>query len=242
MIIVGISYLTHTMLCFHAMNNCSICQDMKEIAKLVPCGVNAKLVLRHSIRGTLKGVDFPDEVSLTTEGIKKAVEFGKNLHFSIGDIFSSNVLRCVQTVKCIIEGAAGLTEYPISLVDMRQFYSNDNEQSFRTFISEKSGKNVVVKLSNGITLPGFYSIREIALNQLNFIFGTGGKPSCLDIYCTHDFQLICLISALFKNVDNIEDVQSNWPNMLEGVFVWGTIDNFHCIWRDNICHIENLNF
>lgn len=212
---------------------------MKKSAEFIPCGVNAKLVLRHSIRGSLKGAIFPDGVSLTPEGIKKAVDFGKNLHYSVGDVFASNVLRCIQTVKCIIEGIDETTERPMSLVDMRHFYSNDIEQSFRTFLSEKNGKNIVVKLSNGVALSGFYSIRDIALNQLNFIFGTGGKPSCLDIYCTHDFQLACLISSLFNNMKTTEDAHNNWPNMLEGVFLWGNIENFNCIWREKIYHFEN---
>lgn len=215
---------------------------MNDLAKLVPFGVNVKLVLRHSIRDSLRGVEFSDKVSLTIEGIKKAVDFGKNLHFTIGDVFTSNVLRCVQTVKYILEGVDDSTEHPISLVDMRQFYTNDIQKSSSTFISEGNGKNVVVKLSNDIPLSGFYSIRDIALNQLNFIFGTGGKSTCLDIYCTHDFQLICLISALFRNINNIEDVNANWPNMLEGVFIWGNIDNFYCVWRGKICHIRNRKF
>ena len=215
---------------------------MIEFAKLIPFGENVKLVIRHSIRESLKGVELPDEVPLTTEGRNMAINYGKNLCNPIGEVYSSNVLRCVQTVRCIIEGASDSIEYPISLVDMRQFYTYDIQQSFRTFVSEKNGKNVVVKLSNGISLPGFYPIRDIALNQLKFIFGTGGQPSRLDIYCTHDFQLICLISAIFKTIVNIDEVNNNWPQMLEGIYLWGNIDNFYCVWRQNICHIVNQIF
>lgn len=215
---------------------------MIELTKLIPCGMNSKLVIRHSIRNSLKESEFPDEVSLTNDGISKAFDFGKNLNIQIGDVYTSNVLRCIQTVKCIIEGADDLRNHPVSLIDMRQFYTDNIQQSFKTFISEKNGKNVAAKLSKEIPIPGFYPIRDIALNQLKFIFSTGGKPSCIDIYCTHDFQLICLISALFKNIQNIEDINSNWPQMLEGVLIWGNINDFYCVWRNNICHIVDLEF
>jgi len=223
------------------MNINSIYPEMTDSAKLIPLGVNAKIVIRHSIRESLKGVESPDEVPLTKEGRDLAISFGKGLVDPIGKVYSSNVERCIETARCIIEGNISSSNIPVTLVDMRKFYASEIQESYKTFVSENSGKNVVVKLSNGNSLSGFLTIKDIALNQLKFFFNTGGQLSHWDIYCTHDFQIICLISAIFKNINNIDDVKDNWPNMLEGVLLWGSLNDFYCAWRNSIRHVENQN-
>ena len=62
-----------------------------------------KLLFRHSIRPSLKGVSDTLSISLTEEGINIAYEFGKNLPWSIGIVSTSLANRCIQTVEQIIK-------------------------------------------------------------------------------------------------------------------------------------------
>ena len=66
---------------------------------------NVKLLLRHSIRQSLKGVDDTISISLTEEGILNAYNFGKNLPWNIGVASTSIARRCIQTVDKIVEGS-----------------------------------------------------------------------------------------------------------------------------------------
>ncbi len=214
--------------------------SMINSAKLIPNNVNVKLVIRHSTRNSLKGVEKPDDIPLTEDGMTKAINFGKGLKLSIGDVYSSTATRCRQTIDCILDGAN--IKRSIETIDMSKYYASDIIESINTFKKEGSGKNVLLKLSNNISLPGFYSIRKCTLNQLNLIFNSIENRPTIDIYCTHDFQIMCIISALFKKINSMETIKENWPNMLEGLFFWGNLNDFYCIWRGEKIHIKDQNF
>lgn len=209
---------------------------MEESTRLIPPDVNVKLMLRHSLRQSLKGIEQPENVSLTIKGEKLAYDFGANLEYPIGTVCSSVVQRCQQTVDYILKGKNIDNHTAIKLIDMRKFYASDVLLSNQNFDLIKSGKILISKLLKNENIPGFYSIKECAEKQLDFIFDIGNKWSTIDLFCTHDFQIMCLVSWLFNYSSDVEFIRKEWPQMLEGVFFWGSRDDFYCIWRANVMH------
>lgn len=217
----------------------SIYPTMVQSAEIIPPDVNVKLILRHSYRPSIKGIDNSDNISLTIKGKEMAFKFGLGLCCPIGVIYSSQLLRCIQTCQFILKGTCISNTTTINTIDMRRFYSSDLVLSEKTFHQEKNGKLVVSKMLNNDILPGFISIEKCANRQLDFIFGIGNKKSTIDIFCTHDFQLMCLISWLYNYSSDVDLIRKEWPQMLEGVFIWGNRDDFYCVWRSNIKHFIN---
>lgn len=214
------------------MNTSFIEKDIREIPK----GVNAKLILRHSLRPSLKNIEDPDNVSLTNEGLKIAYDFGAKLDYPIGELISSKVLRCRQTIEQIQQGSRVKHTKTIDLVDMKMFYTYDSILSDITFKEEKNGKSIISKLLSNEALPGFYTLDKCVSNFLDYIFAIGNIKNSLDIICTHDFQIMYFVSWLFKYSSDIEFIKNQWPRIMEGVVLWGVRNDFYCIWRSNIKH------
>ena len=74
---------------------------MTDDADKIPVGTNIKMVFRHSFRDTLQGVEDPDIIPLNHKGKQAAIQFGMNISAKIGQMHSSFVPRCIQTLECI---------------------------------------------------------------------------------------------------------------------------------------------
>lgn len=119
-------------------------------------------------------------------------------------------------------------------------FSYDRELSDQVFKKEGSMKKVVYLLNDGVFLPGFNTLESSARRMLDYIFNTGGVYRTLDIYCTHDFHIALLLTALWKNNVTLKSIEENWPNMLEGLFIWGERNDFYCSWRYMKGHFVNF--
>ena len=82
----------------------SIYPSMEFGAEGLPDQRNIKLLLRHSIRDSITKAEDAEKMLLTHEGIMLAQHFGRNIQYPIGDIYSSNNKRCVQTVEEMMIG------------------------------------------------------------------------------------------------------------------------------------------
>ena len=215
---------------------------MNNAAQIIPDGENIKLVIRHSIRYSLKEQFEPDNVPLTREGMHLALHFGKGLHYPIGEVYSSNILRCLQTAEFIMEGYDSKSKYDIKPIDMKSFYCKDKFLCDKAFDEEDNGKSIVAKLNNGDCIPGLLSLEESVEALLDFLFSTGNHDNQLDLYCTHDFQMMLLISGLFDRSTEQNKIKENWPMMLEGLLFWGCRNDFTCIWRGEAKHYVNAKW
>ena len=74
---------------------------------------------------------------------------------------------------------------------------------------------------------------------IDFVFNTGNKGSCIDLYCTHDFHIGMLLAVMFDDIDTIDNLAANWPNMLEGMLLYGTRESFYCLWRGKTKYFRN---
>lgn len=201
---------------------------MNSAAESIPDNVNVKLILRHSFRPPIVGdKDYRSE-ELNEYGILKASEFGESIDYPIGGLYSSRIKRCVQTLYFM---TGGRKEIEIAPEQLTHVFTYDNKLADEHIRQIGSLKQTIYELKTGVVIPGLYTIEETVRKMLDYIFQTGNKPNTLDIYCTHDFQIAMMIVNLFDNIDTIDSIRTNWPEMLEGLFVYGNRNSFTCIWR-----------
>lgn len=48
-----------------------------------------------------------------------------------------------------------------------------------------------------------------------------------------------MLAIMFDEIKNIDDLTNNWPNMLEGVLLYGTRESFYCLWRGQMKYFRN---
>ena len=209
---------------------------MEESATLIPGDVNVKLIFRHSIRPSLKGRDDSDEVSLTPEGVCLARFFGKGMEAKIGYVNSSRPRRCRETVESMLK-ARHQDETTMVISDALSSVFVKDPILFRKMMEEKKSlKELIVKLNKGEAIPGMYGLEDSVRRLLDFVFSVGNDVGKLDLFCTHDFQLMIITSLLYTRYSSIDEIKDNWPRMLEGIFIWGERDDFYSSWRGEIKH------
>ena len=74
---------------------------------------------------------------------------------------------------------------------------------------------------------------------IDFVFTTGNKKHSIDLYCSHDFYIGMMLDIMFDEIETVEDLTTNWPNMLEGMLLYGTREAFFCVWRGKIRYFTN---
>lgn len=213
---------------------------MEESARLVPMNVNAKLLIRHSIRPTLQGVTKHEYVGLTAEGVTLARTFGEKIGYNIGELHCSTIPRCIETLKCIMTNRTEKRDIIFSHEVLTDVFATNRTLANLSFKKIGSLKQIVYLLQGNNCLPGFRRVDECATIILDYMFKTGNMTGVLDIYCTHDFQLSLLDSVLFSQYASYEEVKAEWPNMLEGMFFWGDRNNFQCAWRGSVKSFNNF--
>lgn len=86
----------------------------------------------------------------------------------------------------------------------------------------------------GQKLPGFYSAQITAEKLLDYIFSVGNESKTLDLFCTHDFNVVILLSYLMPSIAENDRVVMEWPVPLEGIYLWGERYDFNYLWKGKI--------
>lgn len=217
----------------------SIYKTMTDDADKIPVGTNIKMVFRHSFRDTLQGVEDPDIIPLNHKGKQAAIQFGMNISAEIGQMHSSFVPRCIQTLECIKLGAKQQIPIVVSREILGEGFAVDKKLADRSFKSIGSLKGVANLLACGVSVAGFHPIARTTRFMLDYIFKNGNENGKLDMYCTHDFHIALMICKIF-DIKEQKDIILHWPHMLEGFFVWGSRENFSLIWRGRCKHLINF--
>lgn len=217
----------------------SIYAHMETGAKKVPLGENCKIIFRHSIRGEItSGVG--RDVTLTNEGIELARNFGRHLDLQIGFVASSSCLRNIQTCEEILHGAQTDRDIVLAQKELEEPQTKDRTLSGETFEKHNyQTTEILLKLKNE-KLLGFNSIEAATKIMLDFIFSNGNIENTVDLFCTHDFQMAILYACLFDFASTKENIQKNWPMMMEGMILYGTRNHFWCSWRNETREFTNF--
>lgn len=210
-------------------------ESLNEGAKGIPKDANVKMIFRHSFRDSFIGEKDYQTMPLNEYGILKAREFGYSIEYPIGNMYSSKLERCIQTLE-YMTGSSKITIAPEYLTTI---FTYDNEIADAQIKLLDSLKKVIIELKEGKIIPGFYPINITVKKIIDFIFMTGNKKHSIDLYCTHDFHIGMMLAIMFDEIETIDDLAANWPNMLEGMFLYGMRESFYCSWRGKTKHFDN---
>jgi len=220
------------------MNIFSPYKTMEDSAKLCPNDTNVKLIIRHSLRPHIEIVDGKhQDVSLTSEGRMLARKLGASLELSLGSLVHSPHARCKQTCEEIINGFSEQNKTPNLPFQMfgSKIFQNSHVQDGKKChdnFSEYGNEDIFKKYANGELLEGQYNLTDSVTPMLNCIFETGNKPLAIDIFCTHDFQMTLFLLSFFGcGQENQVKILEKWPQMLEGIFLWGKRNRYYAVWR-----------
>ncbi|MEB3766504.1 phosphoglycerate mutase family protein [Acinetobacter sp. MD2] len=215
------------------------------------------LFTRHSIREIVAGQGLAGyDLQLTTQGRELAQAWGQyliqNTDRVIQHCISSPIQRCIDTAALMIQGAdqiaiqqnthhieiieQGLLVEPGSFVlDIQQAAPYFKQQGALGFVNSF--------VNNG--LPGMKHPITGVVDVLELIYQTHPQQAGgLSLAVSHD-TIIAAMLAVMNNQTQLN--KSDWPEMMEGVFVWFEGDCFSesilkWIWRGQLHQLSIHDF
>ena len=199
--------------------------------KKVPKNKSVILLLRHSAREKL-AQDFSVSYvqSITERGKEIAFELGNILGDRLGDVHSSPLTRCVETVQYIQMGANNKrTIHKNRILGDPGVFVLDGKLGGKTWF-EYSNEEINESLCglHARPLPGLAWGYEAAMFALQSILFEVSSESGIHLFTTHDSILAGICSHFFGKKLSLQD----WPEFLEGAFIWVEEDRVHLQFRN----------
>lgn len=233
-------------------------QSMYQAIELLPDRITpVTLFTRHSVREMVAGQGLAGyDLQLTDEGRKLAQAWGRYLIENTGRVIeqcmSSPIQRCVDTAALMIQGADQVTQRPnthnIEIVEQGLLvepgsFVLDIQQAAPYF--RKQGALGFINSFVNNALPGMkHPITGVA-DVLELLYNAHPQNSGgLTLAVSHD-TIIAAMLAVMRNQTQLD--KTDWPEMMEGVFVWFEGDNFadsllKWIWRGKIHQLSIHEF
>jgi len=174
------------------------------------------MIIRHSDRDLIPEGSFGDDLSINKEGIERAKHFGTQLKdLNVNAIYTSPILRCVQTAECIKEGL----ERPVEIHQANELgdpglHIADAELAGVLF--PKYGVDgIYYRFIKGDSLPGFATREQLSKSMSNFI-STHTAESGVTLFITHD-----IVVALYQYCEEgrVYEPYHDWIDYLDGLCV-----------------------
>ncbi|HHW52050.1 MAG TPA: phosphoglycerate mutase family protein [Acinetobacter towneri] len=230
---------------------------LKAIDLLPDAQTPVTLFTRHSIREIGVGQGLAGyNLQLTEQGRDLAEAWGGylvgNTDRVIQHCISSPIQRCVDTAALMIRGADGITLEPNThhieiieqglLVEPGSFVL-DIKQAGPYF--QKQGALGFINSFVNNALPGMKHPIHGVVDVLELIYNTHPTNQYgLSLAVSHDTILAAIIAVISGRN---EVTQADWPDMMEGLFVWFEGDEFlesklKWIWRGQIHTLDISQF
>ncbi|MFV5482456.1 histidine phosphatase family protein [Acinetobacter towneri] len=230
---------------------------LKAIDLLPDAQTPVTLFTRHSIREIVMGQGLAGyNLQLTEQGRDLAEAWGGylvgNTDRVIQHCISSPIQRCVDTAALMIRGADGITLEPNThhieiieqglLVEPGSFVL-DIKQAGPYF--QKQGALGFINSFVNNALPGMKHPIHGVVDVLELIYNTHPTNQYgLSLAVSHDTILAAIIAVISGRN---EVTQADWPDMMEGLFVWFEGDEFlesklKWIWRGQIHTLDISQF
>ena len=230
---------------------------LKAIDLLPDAQTPVTLFTRHSIREIVVGQGLAGyNLQLTDQGRDLAEAWGGylvgNTDRVIQHCISSPIQRCVDTAALMIRGADGITIEPNThhieiieqglLVEPGSFVL-DIKQAGPYF--QKQGALGFINSFVNNALPGMKHPIHGVVDVLELIYNTHPTNQYgLSLAVSHDTILAAIIAVISGRN---EVTQADWPDMMEGLFVWFEGDEFlesklKWIWRGQIHTLDISQF
>lgn len=210
--------------------------------------VPVSLFTRHSVREVVSGQGLAGyDLQLTEQGRELAYTWGayliQNTDRVIQHCISSPIQRCVDTGALMIQGADGISSsntHHIEIVEQGLLvepgsFVLDIKQA-APYFKEQGALGFINSFVNN-ALPGMkHPIRGV-IDVLELIYNTHPQnKNGLSLAVSHDTILAAIVAII---TGNMKLDWSDWPEMMEGLFVWFEGDEFlDCklkwIWRGQL--------
>lgn len=230
---------------------------LKAIDLLPDTKTPVTLFTRHSIREIVDGQGLAGyDLQLTTQGRDLAQSWGAYLTEQTDRIIqhciSSPIQRCVDTAALMIEGADLISQphntHRIEIVEQGLLvepgsFVLDIKQAAPYF--QKQGALGFINSFVNNALPGMKHPISGVVDVLELIYNTHPQNAQgLSLAVSHDTILAAII-AVISGRHHVTKV--DWPQMMEGLFVWFEGDTFEdCllkwIWRGEINQLSIRDF
>jgi broad specificity phosphatase PhoE len=181
--------------------------------KAYPKDVKLAVLIRHADRDKIPDGSFGNEVLLNRKGVENSIAFGEKLKdVKINRIFTSPILRCIQTAEFIEEGHGSDLTYHItkSLGDPGLHIADDKMAG--EFILKHGFDVMYRKFVNGEEIPGVSSLQEFEKQMTSFI-ERNTTDSGVTFFVTHDSVIAFYDFCLSKK----EYIRDNWVDYLSGM-------------------------
>ena len=230
---------------------------LKAIDLLPDAKIPVTLFTRHSIREVMAGQGLAGyDLQLTTQGRDLAQAWGEYLinqtDRSIQHCISSPIQRCVDTAALMIQGAdsstLGQNTHCIEIVEQGLLvepgsFVLDIKQA-GPYFRQQGALGFINSFVNN-ALPGMKHPISGVVDVLELIYNTHPQDHFgLSLAVSHDTILAAIIAVMSgRNTISQED----WPQMMEGLFVWFEGDEFldaklKWIWRGQIQQLSIRDF
>lgn len=174
----------------------------------------AIMFIRHGDRNKIPDGEFGNEVELNETGFARARDLGVTLaRYRINRLFTSPIIRCVQTAMAISAGCGKeIPVEPSTLLGDPGAFVNDGHAAGQTYM-RLGFRKFYQDLLNGVPLDGNLPIVEGAGILTNF-FRQTSELTGLNIYVSHDMIVALYAYATFGKK---YEPDVNWVKYLGGL-------------------------
>ena len=196
--------------------------------ELVPDDRQVALLLRHSHRFPITVDTYGNIVNLTPEGVQRAEELGLILgKRQVGRLISSPLPRCMNTARALDRGAGWSVDIvPDWRLGSPGAFVIDPSQAGAMFL-ESDITEIVQRQLNGELLPGMRLTSQGVSLVIELMVNSQDDDTTLDVLVTHDSLLAVVVGHLL----NLSLDKANWPDFLEGCFIWQDGEKLGLAWR-----------
>ncbi len=188
---------------------------MIDVSNLNSDAPNA-VFIRHTERYKIKDGEQGDDVNITPNGEKMAVEFGKNLKkYNLNAIYTSPVKRCIHTSEKILEGyEKEIDIYPSKMLGDPSAYIENTQIALKTLKKMSFSDEYVSYLKNENPRPGFYSLKEGSKRLQSFLIEKTNKNG-ITLFISHDLVILYYIYYRYRKIYT----KDNWLDFLDGIIL-----------------------
>jgi len=171
------------------------------------------LLIRHADRDAIPEGSFGNEVLLNKKGIQNALSFGEKLSKNkLNKIFTSPVLRCVQTAQYISEGYGKA----IKIIETKALGAPglhiENEKTAGEFLLQHGLDAMYERFIQGQPIPGVPNFDQLNHKMTSFI-KEHTQETGTTLFITHDMLIAFYHFSMSKKIYTKE----NWINYLSGL-------------------------
>lgn len=171
------------------------------------------LVIRHADREDIPHGSFGNEIPLNEKGKQNAKKFGEKLtNKIIHKIFTSPVIRCVQTAECIAQGYGRSIEIIETPALGAPGLHIADEKIAGEFFLQYGLNEMYQRLITGKNIPGILNLHDLK-NTITHFINENTIPNGTTIFITHDI----FIAFYHFSINQKIYTPQNWIDYLTGL-------------------------